>query len=64
MVNTYHDFCRGCHYELTGLVALTHRLLNDSGYTVVSIPYTEYDLRDKLVNRVQYLNQRFKEAAS
>ncbi|PSN58393.1 hypothetical protein C0J52_02817 [Blattella germanica] len=55
----YKDMCRGSP-EPNGVSALSTRLLEKAGYKVLSIPYTEYNTRDKLVRRVQYLDRRLK----
>ncbi len=42
----------------TGSSVLNSRLLESQGYHVISVPYTEFSTKDKLVRRVQYLEQR------
>jgi len=51
--------CRGSP-EPNGVAVLCMKLLEQSGYKVLSIPYTKYNARDKLVHRVQYLNHHLK----
>lgn len=59
MVQDYHDLCRG-HSDLTGINAFYSRLLEARGYRVLTVPYTEFNARDKLVSRVQYLESKLK----
>ncbi|KAL1509485.1 hypothetical protein ABEB36_004210 [Hypothenemus hampei] len=56
----YHDICKG-KMELTGLSLLIQRLLSAMGYHTVLIPHTEFKSTDKIVNKVQYLENRLKE---
>jgi len=55
----YRDMCRGSP-EPNGVAVLCMKLLEQSGYKVLSIPHTKYNPRDKLVHRVQYLNHYLK----
>lgn len=55
----YHDMIKG-RQEPTGVHLLVAKLLQGQGYTVLRIPYTEFNARDKLVNRVQYLETKLK----
>lgn len=57
----YHDLCRGTHNNPNGLSSLYIRLLEASGYHVLTIPHTEFNRRDKLVTRVQYLESKIKQ---
>ncbi|KAF5277416.1 hypothetical protein FQA39_LY06229 [Lamprigera yunnana] len=50
----FHDMCKGC-VEPNGLNSLHFRLLEASGYKILSVPYTEFNPKDKLVNRVKYI---------
>nr|CAD7199023.1 unnamed protein product [Timema douglasi] len=59
----YHDLCRGVHNEPNGVAALGAQLLEKKGYKVMAIPHTEFNPRDKLVRRVQYLEQQLKNLA-
>ncbi|XP_066248355.1 FAST kinase domain-containing protein 4 [Euwallacea similis] len=59
----YHDICKG-KTELTGVNVFSQRLLSAMGYKVVSIPYTEFRVTDKIVNKVQYLENQLKQAAT
>lgn len=60
LAQDYYDFCRG-RVEPTGVSALAVRLLEAQGYSVLTIPYTEFRPRDKLVRRVQYVESKLKE---
>ncbi|XP_053681156.1 FAST kinase domain-containing protein 3, mitochondrial [Anopheles nili] len=60
LVHDYHDMCQGPHLALNGIQTLNMRLLEQEGYTVVSIPYNEFSTSDKLLKRVEYLQKRFK----
>lgn len=57
----YHDICKG-RTDVIGVNALSQRLLAAMGYKIVSVPYTEYRPRDKIVHRVKYLETKLKEA--
>ncbi|KAK9876065.1 hypothetical protein WA026_011174 [Henosepilachna vigintioctopunctata] len=56
----YHDMTRG-RIELTGINAFAKRLLEAKGYKVLTVPFNEFNTKDKLVARVQYLEKQFKE---
>ncbi|XP_053658173.1 FAST kinase domain-containing protein 3, mitochondrial [Anopheles marshallii] len=60
LVHDYHDMCQGPHVSLNGIQALNMRLLEQAGYTVLSIPYNEFSTSDKLLKRVEYLQKKFK----
>uniref|UniRef100_A0A336LU09 CSON000645 protein n=1 Tax=Culicoides sonorensis TaxID=179676 RepID=A0A336LU09_CULSO len=60
MVHDYHDMCQGIHSSLTGVANCSIELLKKSGYIVLSIPYTEFSVSDKLLKRVQYLESKIK----
>lgn len=60
LVQDYHDFCRG-RVELTGVNLLAIHLLEAKGYSVLTIPYTEFRSKDNLVRRVQYIESKLKE---
>lgn len=55
----YRDMCRGS-LEPNGVAVLSVKLLEEAGYKVLSIPYTKYNPREKLVRRVQYLDHQLK----
>ncbi|KAI5724133.1 hypothetical protein M8J76_015944 [Diaphorina citri] len=59
----YHDLCRGTHNHANGISALSRRLLELEGYHVLTVPHTEFNRRDKLVTRVQYLENKIKQLA-
>lgn len=63
IVLNYKDLCKGKSFS-TGAQALRERLLTQSGYRVVTVKHTEFDPRDKLVKKVQYLEQLVKNALS
>ncbi|XP_050499186.1 FAST kinase domain-containing protein 4 [Diabrotica virgifera virgifera] len=56
----YHDMCRG-KVEPTGVNNFAIRVLEAQGYKILTIPFTEFRARDKLVNRVQYIESKLKE---
>lgn len=60
MAHDYHDMCKE-QVEPTGLNVFAVKLLEVQGYRVVVVPYTEFNCRDKLVHRVQYLESKLKE---
>lgn len=60
LVHSYHDVCRGCHNELAGISHLIQRLTTESGYKILSVPYTEYNSKSNLLDRVQYLEKKIK----
>lgn len=60
LVHDYHDMCQGPHPSLNGVHTLACRLLEKSGYSVLSIPYNEFNTSDKLLKRVEYLQRMFK----
>ena len=59
MVWDYHDFTKG-RSELCGSANLCLDLLSKTGYKVLSVPYSEFNPRDKLTVRVQYLEKQLK----
>jgi len=61
MVRDFHDLCQGVHQQLNGLSALSHKLLEHGGYKVMMIPYNEFSTTDKLIKRVQYLEDKLKQ---
>jgi hypothetical protein len=56
----YPSLCRGIK-DPTGSSILSRRLVESSGYRVISVPYTEFNASDKLVRRVKYLEQKLKQ---
>lgn len=60
MMTNYHDLCRGCSDQPTGITALIHELVKKLGYKLLCVPYNEFNPKEKLITRVQYLNQKFK----
>ncbi|XP_047997178.1 FAST kinase domain-containing protein 4 [Leguminivora glycinivorella] len=59
----YHDLTRKTAVPL-GVYQLYTRMLQLKGFKVLQIPYTEFNPRDKLVTRVQYIEKRLKEIIS
>ncbi|XP_063827727.1 FAST kinase domain-containing protein 4 [Ostrinia nubilalis] len=59
----YHDMTRRAPAPL-GLCHLCARLLELKGFKVLQIPYTEFNPKDKLVSRVQYINTRLQQLVS
>lgn len=55
----YHDLCRKTAVPL-GICHLYTRLLELKGFKVLQIPYTEFNPRDKLITRVQYIERNLK----
>ncbi|CRK94919.1 CLUMA_CG008410, isoform A [Clunio marinus] len=55
MMHDYKDACHGPHFHLNGITSLNARLLTLAGYHVLSVPYTEFSISDKVLKRVQYL---------
>ncbi|CAO1423162.1 unnamed protein product [Diamesa tonsa] len=64
MVHDYRDMCQGTHQNLNGITSLNLNLLTKAGYKVISVPYNEFSISDKLLKRVQYLEKKIKEVAS
>jgi len=56
---SYHDFCRGVT-EVTGPMKYYCKLLQHQGYKTMMIPYTDVNIKDKLIQRVQYINDNIK----
>lgn len=55
----YHDMTRRAAAPL-GVLRLCGELLRLKGFKVLEIPYTEFNPKDKLVTRVQYINARLR----
>lgn len=64
MVLDYHDMCKGLKNELNGFNALAFKLLEKTGYKVLSIPHTEFSTSDKVLKRVKYLDSKLKDIVS
>lgn len=60
MACNYHDVCRGNNEDPHGRTALYYRLLENSDYKLIVIPFYEFNPRDKLISRVQYLENKLK----
>lgn len=63
LVYDFHDMCRGTEVP-SGSNEFSERLLKAQGYKIMSVPYTEFNPRDKLVQRVQFLEKQLKNIAS
>jgi hypothetical protein len=61
LVQDYHDMCQGTHQIMNGITALSIKLLEKSGYNVLTVPYNEFSTSDKLLKRVQYLEAQLKQ---
>lgn len=60
MVHDFRDMCQGSHQYLNGITALNLQLLSKAGYQVISVPYNEFSISDKLLKRVQHLEKIIK----
>jgi RAP domain len=60
MVQDFRDMCQGSYQHMNGITALNLRLLAKAGYEIISVPYTEFSINDKLLKRVQYLEKAIK----
>ncbi|XP_059054529.1 FAST kinase domain-containing protein 4 [Achroia grisella] len=59
----YHDMTRKSVHPL-GINQLYSRLLEVKGFKVLQVPYTEYNPKDKLVARVEYIEKKLKQIIS
>lgn len=59
MVQDYHDLCKGTN-DPTGMNIFAYDLLKRQGYTILTIPYTEFKPQEKLIHRVKYIETRLK----
>lgn len=59
----YKDVCKGKPFGI-GSQGLRERLLIQSGYRVVKIKHTEFDPKEKLVKKVQSLEQLIRNVMS
>lgn len=55
----FHDMCRG-RVEPNGHNVLCFRLLEAKGYRILPLVYTDFNPKDKLVNRVKYFEASLK----
>lgn len=62
-IHEYHDCTRG-RVELAGPAYLNTHLAGLIGYKVVNILYTDYNVRAKLIQRVQYIEGLLKSAVN
>uniref|UniRef100_A0A0A9WMB6 Protein TBRG4 n=2 Tax=Lygus hesperus TaxID=30085 RepID=A0A0A9WMB6_LYGHE len=59
MVWDYHDITKG-KSSLCGSAALSSELLKKSGYQVLNISYKDYNFRDKLTDRVSFIEKQLR----
>lgn len=64
MIMDFHDTCQGVHQTPNGVMALNQRLLASIGYSVLIVPFNEFNGSDKLLKRVQYLENKLKKIVS
>lgn len=63
MVSDFHDVCQGdTNPRMSGISALSCKLLEGQGYTVIAVPYNEFSVSDKLLKRVEYLDTKLRAA--
>ncbi|KAJ8909663.1 hypothetical protein NQ315_003723 [Exocentrus adspersus] len=60
MTYDYYDMTRG-RIEPTGINCLASKLLEAQNYRVITVPYTEFKSRDKLIHRVKYIETKLKD---
>lgn len=63
VVEGYSAMCLGLK-DRTGASALNKKILESDNVHVITIPYTEFGLSEKLVKRVQYLEQKIKSVSN
>lgn len=56
---SYQEFCRGVN-EVIGPIKFHKNLLENSGYKVLLIPYTDVKIGDSLTMRVTYIKDKIK----
>nr|XP_031848614.1 uncharacterized protein LOC116434031 isoform X2 [Nomia melanderi] len=59
IINDYNAYCHG-NEDTNGIVKFQKRLLNHSGYKVISISYKHFGLEDNLVKLTSLLTSRIK----
>lgn len=64
LVLDFHDMCQGVHQQPNGLAAMAHKLLEQRGYNILTVPYNEFSTSDKLLKRVQYLEGKLRRLAN
>ncbi|XP_076250695.1 FAST kinase domain-containing protein 4 [Rhynchophorus ferrugineus] len=57
----YYDMTKG-KVQPTGVNVFSQNLLSAMGYKVVAIPYTDFNIRDKIVNKVKFLETQLRHA--
>lgn len=64
IVLDFQDLCQGMHNQVNGRTALNIRLLEKSGYKVLTFPHFEFNGSDAFLRRVQYLEGKIENAKS
>ncbi|XP_054002521.1 FAST kinase domain-containing protein 4 isoform X1 [Hylaeus anthracinus] len=59
IIHDYYAYCQG-NRDLQGIIKLYNKLLEHSGYHLISISYEHFGAEDKLVKRVQLLDRHLK----
>lgn len=59
VVEGYQSMSLGLKHR-TGTSALSKRILESENLVVIPVPYTEFGFSEKLLKRVQYLEQKIK----
>lgn len=55
--------CQGTELVPDGASDLNRRILEAKGYKVLMVPYTEFGPNKRLIEKVQFLDQKIKELA-
>lgn len=64
LVLGYFDLCHGAELVPTGPVALSQRILEARGYKVLIVPYTAFPPNRRLIEKVQFLEEKIKDLAA
>lgn len=57
----YYDMTKG-KIQPTGINVFSQHLLSAMGYKVVAVPYTDFKISDKIVNKVKFLETQLRHA--
>lgn len=60
----YFDMCQGTELVPDGSAALHQSILEAKGYKVLMVPYTEFGPNRRLIEKVQFLDQKIKQLAA
>ncbi|XP_063705926.1 FAST kinase domain-containing protein 4 [Culicoides brevitarsis] len=60
MVQEFNEMCQGTEICPSGITNLSTTLLEKTGRHVVSLPYNEFSVSEKLLKRVQYIDEKLK----